>query len=109
MLCKEASVLKAAVMPVSHHDTSLLCNELTNVLIFLLLQIEDMKNEVKYSNYVESGEYTTDMDLGGFIKCKIHTCPVVINISPPPPLYYSKTCLQGHTDDQAPVILQHFL
>ena len=33
-------------------------------------QIEDMLNEVKYSSYVDTGKYTSEIDLGDFIKCK---------------------------------------
>ena len=36
----------------------------------VLLQIEDMRNEVKYSKYVQTGQYTFDIDLNEFIRRK---------------------------------------
>ena len=32
-------------------------------------KIEDMLNEVKFSKYVDSGTYVTDINLGNLIRC----------------------------------------
>ena len=34
-------------------------------------QVEDMVNEVKFSDYVDNGQYVHEIDLGDFIKCKL--------------------------------------
>lgn len=35
-----------------------------------ICQIEDMLNEVKFSKFVETGSNISEIDLGGFIRCK---------------------------------------
>ena len=38
-------------------------------------EIEDMINEIKFSRYVDTGEYVSNIDLGTFIKCKFRQKP----------------------------------
>lgn len=33
-------------------------------------EVDDLINEVKYSEYVDTGKYVQDIDLGEFIRCK---------------------------------------
>jgi len=33
------------------------------------MQVEEILNEVKFSNYVETGECKTDIDLPDFVRC----------------------------------------
>ncbi len=33
-------------------------------------EVEDMINEIKFSRYVDTGEYVSHIDLGTFIRCK---------------------------------------
>jgi len=36
------------------------------------MQVEEILNEVKFSQYVETGECKTDIDLPDFIRCNYH-------------------------------------
>ena len=36
----------------------------------LMCQIEDLLNEVKFSEYVDTGKYVSSLELGVFIRCK---------------------------------------
>ena len=41
-----------------------------DILFFCVSQVDDMINELKFSNYVATGKYVKEIDLGEFIKCK---------------------------------------
>lgn len=40
------------------------------LVLYTRIQIENMINEVKYSNFVETGTYVSDIDLDRFIQSK---------------------------------------
>lgn len=40
-----------------------------SLLLFVVFQVEDMLNEVKFGKFVDSGSYVTEIDLGEFLKC----------------------------------------
>ncbi len=49
-------------------------------MFVIIFQIDDMLNEVKFSKYVETGTYVTEIGLGDFIKRKLATKSTFFNI-----------------------------
>lgn len=66
-------------------------------LISRFFQIDDMINELKFRDYVATGKYVTEIDLGQFIRRKYctnnwhmwYTCTMTCNTTKNPTFYYA--------------------